>query len=200
MNLLPARLIPATETPQRDDDYDDLGYYPDGAKRTLTDEQIAIFRHSEIESILRKRRHKIEEIEARQNSENNTLGQGQDGSPVGDIVQSAVTVRVQAEHARQPNRNSRKRKRNHRGRQGAPNEGVTYRRLAREHDDQDVSALDLDYDEIGTTPSTNPLAPRSDEVKDREPSNPGNSTPSRVPQSRNAASGFIWPTLHGSLT
>ncbi|KAH9873837.1 hypothetical protein IAQ61_004464 [Plenodomus lingam] len=35
---------------------DDLGYYPDGAKRTLTDEQIAIFRHSEIREILRERR------------------------------------------------------------------------------------------------------------------------------------------------
>ena len=34
---------------------DGLGYYPDGAKRTLTDEQIAMFRHSEIYSILRER-------------------------------------------------------------------------------------------------------------------------------------------------
>ena len=34
---------------------DDLGYYPDGVKRTLTDEQIAMFRHSEIYSILRER-------------------------------------------------------------------------------------------------------------------------------------------------
>ena len=34
---------------------DDLGYYPDGVKRTLTDEQIAMFRHSEIYSIVRER-------------------------------------------------------------------------------------------------------------------------------------------------
>jgi hypothetical protein len=33
---------------------DGLGYYPDGTKRTLTDEQIAMFRHSEIHAILRK--------------------------------------------------------------------------------------------------------------------------------------------------
>ncbi|KAI1656882.1 hypothetical protein F4813DRAFT_390224 [Daldinia decipiens] len=32
---------------------DGLGYYPDGVKRTLTDEQIAIFRHSEIEALRR---------------------------------------------------------------------------------------------------------------------------------------------------
>lgn len=60
-------------------DDDGLGYYPDGVKRTLTDEQvscctypiafvflltessqIAIFRHSEIETLLRERRHIIE--------------------------------------------------------------------------------------------------------------------------------------------
>lgn len=42
---------------------DGLGYYPDGVKRTLTDEQIAIFRHSEIQTILRKRRHADESNE-----------------------------------------------------------------------------------------------------------------------------------------
>jgi hypothetical protein len=36
---------------------DGLGYYDDGVKRTLTDEQIAIFRHSEIEALRRERRH-----------------------------------------------------------------------------------------------------------------------------------------------
>ncbi|KAK5135371.1 hypothetical protein LTR08_005313 [Meristemomyces frigidus] len=39
------------------DEHDDgLGYYDDGAKRTLTDAQIAIFRHSEIEELLREER------------------------------------------------------------------------------------------------------------------------------------------------
>ncbi|EAW15191.1 DUF3807 domain-containing protein [Aspergillus clavatus NRRL 1] len=42
-----------------DDEYyeedDGLGYYPDGVKRTLTDEQIEIFRHSEIHTLLRER-------------------------------------------------------------------------------------------------------------------------------------------------
>ena len=37
------------------EDEDDLGYYPDGVKRTLTDEQIAMFRHSEIYAIIRQR-------------------------------------------------------------------------------------------------------------------------------------------------
>ena len=32
---------------------DELGYYEDGVKRTLTDEQIEMFRHSEMEQLLR---------------------------------------------------------------------------------------------------------------------------------------------------
>ncbi|KAI0594769.1 hypothetical protein F4775DRAFT_416343 [Biscogniauxia sp. FL1348] len=36
-----------------EEDDDGLGYYSDGAKRTLTDEQIAIFRHSELEALRR---------------------------------------------------------------------------------------------------------------------------------------------------
>ncbi|OJJ88771.1 DUF3807 domain-containing protein [Aspergillus glaucus CBS 516.65] len=45
------------------DDGDDLGFYPDGVERTLTDEQIRIFRHSEIHAILRERQLREEEAE-----------------------------------------------------------------------------------------------------------------------------------------
>lgn len=38
-----------------EEEEDDLGYYSDGVKRTLTDEQIAIFRHSEIEALKREK-------------------------------------------------------------------------------------------------------------------------------------------------
>ncbi|KAL1882183.1 hypothetical protein Daus18300_000669 [Diaporthe australafricana] len=38
-----------------EDDEDGLGYYPDGVKRTLTDEQIAMFRHSETQALQRER-------------------------------------------------------------------------------------------------------------------------------------------------
>ncbi|PGH16372.1 hypothetical protein AJ80_05222 [Polytolypa hystricis UAMH7299] len=44
------------EAIDEDDDDDGLGYYPDGVKRTLTDQQIEIFRHSEIQTLLRERR------------------------------------------------------------------------------------------------------------------------------------------------
>lgn len=51
-----------TEAVDDYEDYDDdgLGYYEDGVKRTLTDEQIAIFRHTEIQTILRERRQRLE--------------------------------------------------------------------------------------------------------------------------------------------
>ena len=52
-------LLSGSETIGEDEPYDEdddgLGYYPDGVKRTLTDEQIAIFRHSEIHALLRER-------------------------------------------------------------------------------------------------------------------------------------------------
>ncbi|KAJ6178197.1 hypothetical protein N7519_008658 [Penicillium mononematosum] len=42
---------------------EDLGYYPDGVKRTLTDEQIRIFRHSEIHALLRERQLQADEAQ-----------------------------------------------------------------------------------------------------------------------------------------
>lgn len=52
---------------------DDLGYYPDGAKRTLTDDQIAMFRHSEIYSILRERQVRRENLEAEGGEQSETM-------------------------------------------------------------------------------------------------------------------------------
>lgn len=41
---------------------DVLGHYADGFKRTLTDEQIAIFRHTEIQELLRERRQRADTL------------------------------------------------------------------------------------------------------------------------------------------
>lgn len=46
------------------EDGDGLGHYPDGMKRTLTDEQIAIFRHSEIYAIIRQKQLRRENKDA----------------------------------------------------------------------------------------------------------------------------------------
>ena len=53
---------------------DDLGYYPDGAKRTLTDDHISMFRHSEIYSIVRERQVREENLEAEGGEQPETLG------------------------------------------------------------------------------------------------------------------------------
>jgi hypothetical protein len=46
-----------------EEEEEDLGYYEDGVKRTLSDEQVKIFRHSEIHSLLRERQRLREEQE-----------------------------------------------------------------------------------------------------------------------------------------
>ncbi|KAH8689038.1 hypothetical protein BGW36DRAFT_433801 [Talaromyces proteolyticus] len=61
---------------------DDLGYYEDGVKRTLTDEQIRIFRHSEIHNLLRERERQREETE-----EEDRLLKGDESSPERDDSQ-----------------------------------------------------------------------------------------------------------------
>ncbi|KAG7292440.1 hypothetical protein NEMBOFW57_002475 [Staphylotrichum longicolle] len=56
-NHPPTQDIPcnaADEEEYYEEEDDGLGYYPDGVKRTLTDEQIAIFRHSELEALRRE--------------------------------------------------------------------------------------------------------------------------------------------------
>lgn len=50
--------ITPTEAAQDPVDSTDLGFYEDGTPRILTDEQIAMFRHSEIQQILAERRRK----------------------------------------------------------------------------------------------------------------------------------------------
>ncbi|MDI1488224.1 MAG: hypothetical protein OHK93_007498 [Ramalina farinacea] len=53
----------AEDTVANNDDEDDLGFYQDGKKRTLTDEQVAMFRHSEIYGIVRARQVRRENEE-----------------------------------------------------------------------------------------------------------------------------------------
>lgn len=95
---------------------DSLGYYGDGALRTLTDEQIAMFRHSEIEELLRERRLRREEEEY-QERDAETERQDAPPSPAsdassleGDLVALAKPVRPPPKHSppkRQPSRSSR---------------------------------------------------------------------------------------------
>lgn len=74
---------------------DCLGYYEDGVERTLTDEQIAIFRHSEIQALLRDRRHAEEAKEDEYESTlieatEPTMDEMQDGSHAVEHVEPVV--------------------------------------------------------------------------------------------------------------
>lgn len=83
--------VPGTRTEERTEhvsdelEADDLGSYPDGVKRTLTDEQVSMFRHSEIYSLIRKRQLQKENGEA-----DGTLSADpmDDESPIADSGQS----------------------------------------------------------------------------------------------------------------
>ncbi|CRG92032.1 hypothetical protein PISL3812_09087 [Talaromyces islandicus] len=57
------------EYAEEEEDEEDLGYYEDGVKRTLSDEQVKIFRHSEIHSLLRERQRLREEEEGNEEEE-----------------------------------------------------------------------------------------------------------------------------------
>ena len=59
------RSEPASDTVP-DSNSDGLGFYTDGVKRTLTDEQIKLFRHSEIQRLLSERRQARREAEEAQ--------------------------------------------------------------------------------------------------------------------------------------
>ncbi|KAE8386781.1 hypothetical protein ETB97_001108 [Aspergillus alliaceus] len=82
------------------DDDDGLGYYPDGVKRTLTDEQIKIFRHSEIHSILRERQLREEELAQKSSESHDDIDESgtadkQSGAVVGETDQSTGEHKIQ---------------------------------------------------------------------------------------------------------
>jgi hypothetical protein len=91
-------LGPADEPDELDyaeEEDDGLGYYDDGVKRTLTDEQIAMFRHSEIQALLRERRY-AEEAKAdgtpSMSSKEPVAGDGEEGGSPGDIQEEHRSI------------------------------------------------------------------------------------------------------------
>ena len=164
------------------EDVDELGYYPDGVKRTLTDEQIAMFRHSEIYSILRERQVLEENRQAdgyeRSDSQ---LPDGEDvtrAQMLSDKIAEAPPdqdtrnkgSKPVAETQRNTNgliskiNGSNKRKR-HSGDSGDPqSQGHSFRRTARELDSLMEDDQILDY---GDDPSRN--LDSQNEVSDRSP-------------------------------
>jgi hypothetical protein len=96
------------------EEYDDgLGYHPDGVKRTLTDEQIALFRHTEIQTIIRERLRKREnggspEPDSKHQSTGSTPGAGGDKVQDGGVEKGTNWTKLSAKSRA---KNSKRRKR-----------------------------------------------------------------------------------------
>jgi hypothetical protein len=133
-------------------DDDTLGYYDDGVKRTLTDDQVAMFRHSETQAILREMRQergsRTPLVESSITKDGNSLGLKD------DVIERSRLLWVDASVARR--RHKKKRKRAHENnweerKKGSDsprrdaNDGWTPRRQARELDDNKDVIVKLDY-------------------------------------------------------
>jgi hypothetical protein len=71
---------------------EDLGYYEDGVKRTLSDEQVKIFRHSEIHSLLRERQRLREEEEENEEEEEDEEGEAMETPSDTSLVDEGQTL------------------------------------------------------------------------------------------------------------
>lgn len=120
------------EDDSREDD--GLGYYEDGAKRTLTDEQIAMFRHSEIQAILKERRLQQQEVSEAEDKEQ------RDTPEACQRKSSEDEARLESPPAtherRKPPRKTRK---------TDDRSNWTHRRVARELDEDKSANIELNY-------------------------------------------------------
>lgn len=128
----------ADEDEYYEEEDDGLGYYPDGVKRTLTDEQIAIFRHSELEALRR---------ESSKTQKNTTTNLKEDA--VHDMSEGEVSSSTPSATAKKPKKRKRgKSKNNNLHKNGA--EPVDLRK--RTWDVVDSGLATLDYGEENHTP------------------------------------------------
>ena len=154
---------------------DGLGYYEDGVKRTLTDEQIEMFRHSEIEQLTRDAKIEGQETTLRAEEELEPVSPASYGSSIEDgllgLAQAESLAPPRQPVQRQPLQSSfsdtshastgqgrRKREeevpydQRHKRKwedyieENDPTEGsLTHRRIVRELDEQREQRVDLDY-------------------------------------------------------
>ena len=202
-----------------EDEDDGLGYYHDGVKRTLTDDQIAMFRHSEIYSILRKRQVLKENLEA----EAGALLHEYDTSPdpgvkaisntqqvIHDENDDSEAVDDQEEYMRfmeaerkdmQAAHMSKKRKINSVRGSKWNSRAPTHRRIVRELDDAGTSNDVLDYGEepIATSDTYKATLPNSSKHINRannsdcEPREVISTTNSSLPESNERSNDEVAP-------
>ncbi|KAL5345745.1 hypothetical protein ACLOAV_009499 [Pseudogymnoascus australis] len=138
---------------------DNLGYYEDGVKRTLTDEQITMFRHTEIETLLREKRRSDE---AKADKEDRALdmerdiieGPGSQGTPLSGTQTSNVPV-IPSEAGQSPQTKSstedKKKKKSHFKRNIKPD----LRKRTWDRVDHGLETLDYEEDVARPSPKRN---------------------------------------------
>lgn len=183
-----------------DNDGDDgLGHYPDGVKRTLTDDQIAMFRHSEIQTLLRERRRRRESPEGETSHDAST----ESIQPVGDIRPPATaddTVRQRsASTSGSQGVGKRKWQRFIDSSETNP-EHLTHRRIARELDEQKASSIDLSYGDEEESSYQTAAEKRLEAIsttqdRRKQVAYDGKSVPAQTPSGASHNPKFIWPTL-----
>lgn len=140
-----------------DDDDDHLGYYLDGVKRTLTDDQIAMFRHSEIYTLIRQRQVRKENeeaefgVEAALAIESKVTSTHEPKNSIfdeGDSEDEEEYLRFLESEKKKAEANNERNKRR-KTKLGAH----THRRIARELDIVAVDKQMLDYDEGPSKPT-----------------------------------------------
>jgi hypothetical protein len=132
------------------DDDDDLGYYADGNKRTLTDEQIAIFRHTEIQELLKMHEAaSYDEIPSAIDGSN--LANGAESAGISSTTAKSkhkAMPKVQDKKngkRKRPNAPAGQDKRNDPKRYTTEGDERTFRRIAREMDEHKDTTVELDY-------------------------------------------------------
>ncbi|KAJ4146594.1 hypothetical protein NW754_002059 [Fusarium falciforme] len=133
---------PDQEHIQDDMDYDaweeeddGLGYYPDGVKRTLTDEQIEIFRHSELEALRKK-----------QAKESDTKTVGSSDEPMDLSDDSPAPTQTEATSSALPTsfQNNKKKKKKKGPKRGRPEPKPDLRKRTWDVVDKGLDSLDYD--------------------------------------------------------
>jgi hypothetical protein len=171
-----------------------LGYYPDGVKRTLTDDQIAMFRHSEIQTHLRQRRLKRENAADYDETTPSVqpVGDSSTSNPHDTSRDASVsTSNLQAKGKRKWQRFIEL--------SDANPEHLTHRRIARELDEQKASSVDLAYGDEDSADSV-PMKRHKSTVSTTSSqeqtvyNNKGHLAPAQ-PIREHRAPVFVWPTL-----
>ncbi|THY65699.1 hypothetical protein D6C98_00025 [Aureobasidium pullulans] len=187
-------------------DDDGLGYYPDGVKRTLTDDQIAMFRHSEIQALLRERRRRRKNSDSEPGS---GIPTGMAQSVGRDKLDTAEDIVRQRSTSTSDSQSTGKRKWQRFIDVSETNpEHLTHRRIARELDGQQTSSVDLAYGDEEPAVSVSTKRPKvsttvsssrkhiayndADEVQPTQPAQPLSE------QIHNRQ--FLWPTLETSTS